>query len=81
MRTWEIGERNEVDLIEDSIDKKVYSFSRYCGDSNGYSTNEIDLCIDPKDKSIFFSSSNGEGFIFLYPEQAKQLKEILNQNL
>jgi hypothetical protein len=59
--------------VKDSFDISTQMEKGY---SEPYNHIKIALC---KNGSMFFSQQDGEGFIYLYPDQIKELEKILRQ--
>jgi len=81
MNHWHIGKI--VELKKEDIkdkDEIFYIIKYYHGDTAGYHSNDIRIRIS-KNKGISLSEINGEGFIFLYPEQVKHLIKILTKGM
>jgi hypothetical protein len=58
----------------------LIKISYYEGTEHGYNENDIVVSIK-KDGAISFNDDRLDGgFIYLYPEQVKHLKNILNDN-
>jgi hypothetical protein len=83
MNHWHVGIISRLLTIEkknDESDKDVkrkYLSEYYNGTERGYSSHDIEISLE-KDGTIELGEEDGEGFIYLYPEQAKHLKRILN---
>lgn len=60
-------------LYEDS--KAEYVSHRYEGDKHGFNETNITIYVG-RSGSLSFAN-DGEGFIYLYPEQVKHLRKIL----
>lgn len=60
---------------DDDISKECES-KLYIGTEKGYSNHDL-MFVKKKDGAIFFSESDGDGFIYLYPQQVKHLKQFL----
>ncbi len=78
MNKWPIGKviklKKEKTLRED--EKEKYLSIYYVGDKTGYHEHDIDITI-LKDGSLTIGEEDGQGFMYLYPEQVKHLKTIL----
>ncbi len=77
MIIWHVGLKEE--LMDQGINKDgdhVYISDRYLGTDCGYEEQTVKI-VKTKDGAIFFSDDNGEGLIYLHPEQVEHLRKIL----
>ena len=82
MNNWFIGKILNLMRVEEKDhthkDSKAEFISyRYQGDGIGYGGSTIKIALG-KDGSVSFSDENSDsGFVYLYPEQVRHLKRIL----
>ena len=77
MNTWHIGILDELTPPKKEGDKLTYTSIYYEGTESGTQEHIIELSAHD-DGSIYAFERNGEGYIFLYPQQVKHLKRIMN---
>ena len=65
-----------VDTV-DVTDRNIFVSHRREETDNGYSENTIYLT-KLENGSLYFTDDDSENFIYLYPEQIKHLRKVLN---
>lgn len=81
MNYWHKGKLTgceEVKPIKPDDGDREWKLEYYNGTNGGYHEAHIALTVH-LDGAINFSEENGEGFIYLYPEQVAHLRRLLNE--